>query len=335
MGAGRDELDQISAPVAEEIALLNRSFRGFLGTDVPLINQVFDHLLEGGGKRIRPLLVLLTGGLLAEAGAGAPPQDKLFRLAAALEFIHTSSLLHDDVVDQSDLRRGKRAAHRMWGVEPSILCGDYLFSRAFSLLVENGDLPLLTVVSAATTGMARGEVLQLLRSYSTGTSEREYLEVIDGKTACLISACSEGAACLGGAGGEPRARLARFGRQLGLAFQVADDLLDYTATEQEMGKARGHDFLEGKFTLPAIYLMEDAATADRAAIRDAFLAEEPREADLARILSLMERHGSIARARRTAGELADRAVAELGGFADGPCRRRLADLARYVVGRGA
>jgi octaprenyl-diphosphate synthase len=334
MGAGRDELDRISAPVAGEIALLNGSFRGFLGTDVPLINQVFDHLLEGGGKRIRPLLVLLAGGLLAETGAGAPSREKLFRLAAAIEFIHTSSLLHDDVVDQSDLRRGKRAAHRMWGVEPSILCGDYLFSRAFSLLVENGDLPLLTVVASATTGMARGEVLQLLRSFCTATSEDEYFEVIDGKTACLISACSEGAACLGRAAEEPRARLARFGRHLGLAFQVADDLLDYTASELEMGKPRGHDFLEGKFTLPAIYLMQSLPPARRSEVREAFLAEEPREADFTRIRSLMEEHGSLARARRTAKEQAGRAVAELAGFADGPCRRSLADLARYVVGRG-
>jgi len=335
MPSGREGLDRIAQPVAGEIALLNGSFRALLGTDVPLINQVFDHLLEGGGKRIRPLLVLLGGALLAPGGAPAGAnRDRLFRLAAAVEFIHTASLLHDDVVDKSDVRRGKSAAHRAWGVEAAILCGDYLFSRAFSLLVENGDMPLLSVVSSATTGLARGEVLQLLRSYSTGTTEAEYFEVIEGKTARLISSCTEGAACLSGAGERERAALARFGLTLGLAFQVAGDLLDYTAEEQAMGKRRGQDFFEGKFTLPAIYLMEKLPPSGRARVREAFLKEEPGDGDFAMILGLMEEQGALERARATAFGLAERAGAELALFPDGPGRRSLSDLAAFVVRRG-
>jgi len=341
MASRRVDLDRIAQPVADEVALLDDSFRSLLGTDVPLVGQVFDRLIEGGGKRIRPLLVLLGTSLLAEGAFPAGPRkspsrrEKVFRLAAAVEFIHTASLLHDDVVDKSDVRRGKVAAHRTWGVEAAILCGDYLFSRAFSLLVENRDLSLLSVVSSATTGLARGEVLQLLRSYSTGTTEQEYLEVIEGKTARLISSCTEGAACLAGAAGGQRTALARFGLQVGLAFQVADDLLDYTATQQAMGKRRGQDFFEGKVTLPAIYLMESLSPAGRAEVRKAFLKEEADEGDLARVLAMMEEKGAFERARRTARELAERAESELAAFPETPSRKSLADLADFVVLREA
>ncbi len=332
MSTARGDLERISRPAAKEIALFEDSFRSFLGTDVPLINQVFDHLLEGGGKRIRPLLVLLCGGLLAEQGSPVP-REKLFRLAASVEFIHTATLLHDDVVDTSDVRRGKRAAHRTWGLEAAILCGDYLFSRAFSLLVENGTLPLLSVVSSATTGMARGEVMQLLRSFSTGTSEEEYFEIIDGKTARLIAACSEGAACIAGAAKEARTALEGYGRNLGLAFQVTDDVLDYVAEGGTTGKMPGKDFFEGKFTLPAIYLMESLSASERKTVRGAFLRDDPREEDLAQVISLMREKGSLERAARKADELAVRAAGFLETLADGSHRRSLQDLAGYVVRR--
>jgi octaprenyl-diphosphate synthase len=332
MTRGGADLERISLPAAHEISLLDGSFRSFLGADVPLIDQVFEHLLEGGGKRIRPLLVLLSGGLLA---GSRPPvaRERLFRLAAAVEFIHTATLLHDDVVDGSDVRRGKLAAHRTWGVEASILCGDYLFSRAFSLLVEDEDLHLFAVVSSATTGMARGEVMQLLRSFSTGTTEAEYLEVIDGKTARLIAACCEGAACLAGAGEDERAALEGYGRHLGLAFQVTDDMLDYTETAGATGKPPGRDFFEGKFTLPAIYLMESLPPAGREKVREAFLRDDPGGEDLETVVVLMREHDSLGRAGRKAEELAARSVGFLDVFADGPFRRSLVDLAAFVIRR--
>ncbi|MEE8547502.1 MAG: polyprenyl synthetase family protein, partial [bacterium] len=175
-------LKEISEPVRIELDALENHFRDYLRTDVPVIDSIFQHLLDGGGKRFRPLLVLLV----ASCNNSIPPED-INRLAVAVEFIHTATLLHDDVVDQSDVRRGNRVAHHIWGAEPSVLAGDYLYSRAFSILVEIGHLGILQAMSTATTSMARGEVLQLLRSYSAATTIEEYIEVITGKTASLIS----------------------------------------------------------------------------------------------------------------------------------------------------
>ncbi len=334
MSPGREALERISRPVAEEAALLDQGFRRHLGCDLPLIQGVFSHLLEGGGKRVRPLLALLCSGLLAESGSRRlPPRESVQRLAAAVEYIHIASLLHDDVVDRSDLRRGKRTAHRVWGAESAILSGDYLYARAYSLLVENGELSLLAVISAATTHMAQGEVLQLLRSFSTGTTEEEYLEVIEGKTACLISACSEGAACLAETEREERAALRDYGHHLGLAFQIADDLLDYTGSPQTLGKPAGLDFSEGKVTLPVIHLFAALPEPERAALREVFLRDESRPGEFPLVLEQMKATGSLTRTQRTAEEHAARARVALSPFPPGPCRESLLFLADYVVGR--
>jgi geranylgeranyl pyrophosphate synthase len=192
-GSPSGRLDSIREPVREECEALEDYFKSYLRTDVLLIDRIFEHLIDGGGKRFRPLLVLLVSSCSADR-----INEDVYKLAVAVEFIHTATLLHDDVVDQSDVRRGNRVAYRIWGAEPSVLSGDYLYSRAFNLLVEIGHLGILEALSGATTQMARGEVLQLLRSYSTATTREEYLEVIKGKTASLISAACTAAGYIAG-----------------------------------------------------------------------------------------------------------------------------------------
>ena len=284
--------------------------------------------MDGGGKRFRPLLVLLASQL----GRGADPAD-VQRLAVAVEFIHTATLLHDDVVAQSDVRRGKRVAYRIWGAEPSVLSGDYLYSRAFNLLTEVGELSILDALSSATTQMARGEVLQLLRSYSTATTREEYLEVIRGKTASLISASCRSAGILGGLGTEAVCALERFGMDLGLAFQIMDDVLDYSADRGALGKAVGKDFTEGKVTLPVIILLEQLAPEARQKAVGWFVGETPSEEDFAAILHLMKGHGTLAAATDVALEHGKRAASELDCLPDGAARMSLADLCTYVIRR--
>ena len=244
---GRVSLDAIREPVNHRCELLDDYFRRFLKTDVGVIDRIFLPLLDSGGKRFRPLLALLISSFNDRAS-----EEDVFRLAVSVEFIHTATLLHDDVVDHSDVRRGSRVAYKLWGAESSVLSGDYLYSRAFSLLSEIGDISILKEISKATTAMARGEVLQLLRSFSPATKVDEYLQVIDGKTASLISATCASAGILAGFEENEVQSLRRFGTHLGFSFQIIDDLLDYTAELGDLGKAIGKDFLEGKVTLPVI-----------------------------------------------------------------------------------
>jgi octaprenyl-diphosphate synthase len=250
-----------------------------------------------------------------------------------VEFVHTATLLHDDVVDQSDLRRGNRVAYRIWGAEPSVLSGDYLYSRAFNLLVEIGLLEILGSISSATTQMARGEVLQLLRSYSTSTSRKEYLEVIEGKTASLIAASCRSAAILAGFTGDTLTRIENYGMNLGMSFQIVDDLLDYASEGGVLGKAVGKDFMEGKVTLPVILLMEKLGREDRAMVADMFLQDEPRDDDFHSVLELMKVNGILEETRTVAEDFAARAADDLSSVNDGAAKGSLVNITRYVVSR--
>jgi octaprenyl-diphosphate synthase len=323
------ELESIKEPVREEFNALEGYFKAFLNTDVAIIDRIFGHLVEGGGKRFRPLLVLLIAACHRKKIS-----EDIFRLAVAVEFIHTATLLHDDVVDQSELRRGKRVAYRIWGAEPSVLSGDYLYSRAFNLLVDIGHIGILKAVSSATTEMARGEMLQLLRSYSTATTREEYLEVIRGKTSSIISASCKAAGFLAGFEGAAVDHLRDYGHNLGMSFQIVDDILDYTAEKGVFGKAIGKDFLEGKITLPLIVLMEELGKGDHRLVSDIFLKDSPEDGDFEAILHLMEKHGALPKAMEVATHYRDTALEALGKVHTGPCRESLESLAQYVLERG-
>lgn len=324
----RVSLEDIREPVREHCTDLEVYFRNFLKTDVSVIDRIFEHLLEGGGKRFRPLLVLLISSFREQ-----PLDEDVFRLAVSVEFIHTATLLHDDVVDQSDMRRGNRVAYRLWGAEPSVLSGDYLYSRAFSLLVEIGHLGILKNLSSATTSMARGEVLQLLRSFSTATSKEEYLEVIDGKTASLISASCVSAGYIAGFNGEILENLRGYGTSLGFSFQVVDDILDYTADLGELGKAIGKDFLEGKVTLPVILLIEELQGDQRRRVADIFLKESPDPDDFQWILSQMRERDTLDKTMEIADGYARSARKHLEALPACAVRDSLVDLTHYVTRR--
>ncbi|MGD8353012.1 MAG: polyprenyl synthetase family protein [Pseudomonadota bacterium] len=325
-----DRLDTIREPVRYESEALEDYFKSYLKTDVLLIDRIFEHLIDGGGKRFRPLLVLLFSSC-----SPYPAKEHIFKLAVSVEFIHTATLLHDDVVDQSDMRRGNRVAYRIWGAEPSVLSGDYLYSRAFNLMVEIGHLGILDVISGATTQMARGEVLQLLRSYSTATTREEYLEVINGKTASLISASCKAAGYLAGFEGRDLQAAAEYGLNLGLSFQIVDDILDYSSQRGILGKAIGKDFLEGKVTLPVIVLMESINGDTRQQVADIFLKEAPRSEDFHLVLDMMREHGILEKTLDVAVEYRDRAIKALLKTPEGPCRDSLRSLADYVVERSS
>jgi octaprenyl-diphosphate synthase len=328
-GSPPGNLDSIREPVRDECEALEDYFRSYLRTDVPLIDRIFEHLIDGGGKRFRPLLVLLVSSCSPRVN------EDVFKLAVAVEFIHTATLLHDDVVDQSDVRRGNRVAYRIWGAEPSVLSGDYLYSRAFNLLVEIGHLGILDALSGATTQMARGEVLQLLRSYSTATTRDEYLEVINGKTASLISASCTAAGYLTGLEGRDLEAAGEYGLNLGLSFQIVDDILDYASQRGVLGKAIGKDFLEGKVTLPVIVLMENISGDLKRQVVTIFLKESPQSDDFKQILDLMNEHGVLEKTLEVAIDYRDRAIRALLETPEGPCRDSLHSLANYVVERSS
>jgi len=329
-GSPTGHLDSIREPVREECEALEDYFKSYLRTDVPLIDRIFEHLIDGGGKRFRPLLVLLVSSCSPHR-----VNEDIFKLAVAVEFIHTATLLHDDVVDQSDVRRGNRVAYRIWGAEPSVLSGDYLYSRAFNLLVEIGHLGILDALSGATTQMARGEVLQLLRSYSTATTREEYLEVIYGKTASLISASCTAAGYLAGFEGRDLEAAGEYGLNLGLSFQIVDDVLDYASQRGVLGKAIGKDFLEGKVTLPVIVLMENIRGDHKRQVADIFLKDSPQSEDFQLVFDLMKKHGVLEKTLEVAIDYRDRAVTALMETPAGPCRDSLQALANYVVERSS
>lgn len=342
-GSPPSTLDSIREPVQQECEALEGYFKTYLRTDVPLIDRIFEHLIDGGGKRFRPLLVLLVSScspervqpekIQPEKIQPEKIQEDIYKLAVAVEFIHTATLLHDDVVDQSDVRRGNRVAYRIWGAEPSVLSGDYLYSRAFNLLVEIGSLEILDSLSEATTQMARGEVLQLLRSYSPSTTRDEYVEVITGKTASLIAASCASAGYLAGFESEDLLAVEMYGLNLGLAFQIVDDILDYTAERGVLGKAIGKDFMEGKVTLPVIVLMEALKPDKRADVTAMFMKDAPDAEDFETILELMVEHGTLDKTIRVATTYRDLALEALDLTPAGPCRDSLKALAQYVVER--
>ena len=247
------------APIADDMLHVNRVIRERLSSEVALISQISEYIIEAGGKRLRPALLLLVAGALGDQSAHR------YELAAVVEFIHTATLLHDDVVDESELRRGKKTANALFGNAASVLVGDFLYSRAFQMMTRVGSLRIMDILSDATNVIAEGEVLQLLNMHDPDVNETRYLQVIRYKTAKLFEAAAQIGAVLSGASPELEAAAAEYGRRMGTAFQIMDDWLDYTGTSESMGKNAGDDLREGKPTLPLIYLIE-RGTPEQAAL---------------------------------------------------------------------
>lgn len=320
-------MDAALALIGEDLKNVEMQFRKDLESDVFLIRKVGEYVLASGGKRIRPALLLLAAKLCGYTG------DRHVPLASVIEFIHTATLLHDDVVDNAHLRRGNASANEVWGNEASVLVGDFLFSKSFSLMVDAGDLRVLKVMSNATTIIAEGEVLQLICTSDLDITQERYIEVVKSKTAVLLSAACEAGAILGGASPEQEAALRDFGMDLGIAFQLMDDTLDYTASEDQFGKEIGHDLEEGKITLPLIHTLRKCTDEERDTI-DAIVAKEVMDAgDFPAVFTLVHKYGGIQYTAQVAGECIARCKSHLQVFPDSQVKSALLELADYVVQR--
>ncbi len=320
--------DRLAAALSQDLQAVNALIRDRMASQhAPRIPEVTAHLVEAGGKRLRPMLTLAAARLCGYDGA-----DHV-KLAATVEFIHTATLLHDDVVDESEQRRGRPTANLLWDNKFSVLVGDYLFARSFQLMIETGNLRVLDILADASATIAEGEVLQLTAAQSTATTEDVYLQIIRGKTAALFAAATEVGALIAGASEAQVTGMRDYGDALGIAFQMADDLLDYQGDARTTGKNVGDDFRDRKMTLPLIYAYA-AGDADERAFWDRVIAKgDQREGDLGRALELMARHGSLDSARQTAMDWGMRARQALAPLPDQPLKEMLSDLADYVVAR--
>jgi len=307
------------------MAQVDEVIRRRLASDVVLIRTVASYIIESGGKRLRPALLLLAANA---CGAQGPAKHEL---ATVIEFIHTATLLHDDVVDESSLRRGRKTANAQFGNAASVLVGDFLYSRAFQMMVDVGSLRMMAVLADATNVIAEGEVLQLLNIHDADTDEERYLQVIRFKTAKLFQAATQLGAILGGASAEVESALADYGMHLGTAFQLVDDVLDYSGDFQETGKNLGDDLAEGKPTLPLIHVMRVGDDEEKSVVRQAI--EQGGKADLERVIAAIRRVGALEYARGKARAEAARAIASLEGIPGSACRDSLLQLANFSVER--
>ena len=323
----RPTLDALTELTADDIRRVNQTILHRMESPVILIPQVAGHIIAAGGKRLRPMLTLAGARMCGYEG------DRHIGLAACVEFIHTATLLHDDVVDESDLRRGSATANSVWGNKSSVLVGDFLFSRAFELMVEDGDLDVLGILSRASSVIAEGEVLQLVTANDTETSETDYLQVIESKTARLFSAAAEVGAIVAGGEGEERRALAEFGRNLGMAFQLVDDVLDYSARQTTFGKSVGDDFREGKITLPIVLAFRNGDDEEKAFWRRTLEDLEQKKGDFRRAVAMLERAGALATTVERARDYAAKARAALDMFPKGEIRSALTEAVAFAVDR--
>ncbi len=326
--AARKPQDRLAALLSEDLARVNALIRERMASrHAPRIPEVTAHLVEAGGKRLRPMLVLAAARLCGYSGAHH------LKLAATVEFIHTATLLHDDVVDESRQRRGRPTANLLWDNKSSVLVGDYLFARAFQLMVETGSLEVLDILSNAAATIAEGEVLQMQAAQNLATTEEIYLQVVRGKTAALFSAATEAGGVISGVPEDERRALFAYGDALGIAFQIADDLLDYQGDAAATGKNAGDDFRERKLTLPVIKAVGRADAEEHAFWSRVIEKGDQREGDLAHAMAIMHRHGTLAATRDDAMAWAGRAREALSALPPHEMRDLLGELSDYVVSR--
>jgi len=318
-------LPAIQTLAAADMAAVDALIRRRLSSDVVLINQIADHIVSAGGKRLRPMLVMLAG----HAVGGAGPEHH--QLAAIIEFIHTSTLLHDDVVDESDLRRGRSTANALWGNAPSVLVGDFLYSRSFQLMVELERMAVMQILADTTNRIAEGEVLQLLHVHNPDTDEAAYLRVIERKTAVLFAAGTRLGALATGADEAVQQKLYDYGMHLGYAFQIADDVLDYSANADELGKNLGDDLAEGKATLPLIHAMAHSEEVVRNRLRE--IVQDGDASAMPEVLAAIHATGGLEYSRKRAVEYANAAEQALDGLPETEAVAALRGLARYAIER--
>ncbi len=322
-----DKLKPIQQLVAADMEQVNRLIVARLQSSVSLIPELAGHLVASGGKRVRPMLTLIAAKLCGYEG------ERHQGLAASVEFIHTATLLHDDVVDGSDLRRGSATANALWGNKPSVLVGDFLFARAFQLMVEDGSLEVLRILSNASAVIAEGEVAQLITANDTETTEAAYMEVINAKTATLFAAAAELGAVVADRPEMDVNALRLYGQNLGVVFQLVDDVLDYNAKEADLGKTVGDDFRDGKITLPVVLAFERGTEEERRFWQRTLERGEQTEDDLAQALGLMEQHRALRDSMKRATAFADRAKSSLALFEPSPVKQSMLDLVDFCIER--
>ena len=313
--------------VAEDMSAVNRIILDKAISDVELIPKLAHHLIDSGGKRLRPMLTIAAAKLVACKG------EAHVRMAAAVEFMHTATLLHDDVVDESSIRRGKKSARMLWGNQASVLVGDFLLGQAFRMMVDVGSLPGLKILSHAAAVIAEGEVMQLAAAKNMATTEDEYLAIINAKTAALFSAAAEVAPALAGRPAEEQAALKSYGRNLGIAFQLVDDALDYAGDSERLGKTVGDDFREGKITLPVILAFRRGSETEREFWRQALVEGESSDENLARAIGLVKRHRTIEATFERARAYGAMAQDALAIFPECVPRRALLEVVEFCVSR--
>jgi len=320
-------LEPLSRLVADDLQAVNRLIVEHMHSPVALIPQLASHIVAAGGKRLRPMLTLASAKLCGYQG------ERHLGLAACVEFIHTATLLHDDVVDASDLRRGLATANAVWGNKPSVLVGDFLFSRSFQLMVADGSLDVLRILSNASAVIAEGEVLQLMTANDISSDEATYMQVIEAKTAALFAAaCRIGAVVADRPRAEEEA-LERFGSGFGIAFQLVDDVLDYSALQADLGKAVGDDFRDGKITLPVVLAIQRGDAAERKFWQRCLEDQDQHDGDLEQAIAILQQHGALADAMARARDHAASARQALAGFSDGPAKTALLEVLDFCVER--
>jgi octaprenyl-diphosphate synthase len=312
-------------PIAEDMQQVNRVIRQRLASEVMLINQISEYIIGAGGKRLRPALLLLVSGALGDK------TSHRHELAAVVEFIHTATLLHDDVVDESDLRRGRKTANALFGNAASVLVGDFLYSRSFEMMVGVGKMRVMEILSVATNVISEGEVLQLLNMHDPDVDEARYMQVIRYKTAKLFEAAAQLGAVLSGSDAKTEAAAAEFGRRIGTAFQIMDDWLDYTGTAESMGKNAGDDLREGKPTLPLIYLMEHGTAEQAALAREAI--EQGGTDKFDTIFEAITMSGALDHTLSCARQEAQAAANAISLFPDSIFKESLLELCSYSTAR--
>jgi octaprenyl-diphosphate synthase len=317
--------ESVKALIAPDQQAVDRVIRNRLASDVVLVNQVAEYIVGSGGKRLRPMVVVIT------AKACGNRDERHHEAAAIIEFIHTATLLHDDVVDGSKLRRGQETANAVWGNQASVLVGDYVYSRAFEMMVSLGNMRIMDVMATATNRIAEGEVLQLMNAHDPETTEERYFEVVYRKTAQLFEAGAQIAAILSGSPPDLESAVTRYGKHLGTAFQLIDDVLDYSSDAATLGKNLGDDLAEGKPTLPLIYALKHASPDQREIIRKSI--EEGSLNELPRITAAIESTGGLAYTARLARREASLAIEALAGLPDSAYKQALRELADFAVDR--
>lgn len=323
-------IEEAFALVQSDIDKVEAGFKINLDSQVPLIKKVGEYILSSGGKRYRPLMLLLSARL---CNYSPDESNKHIELAQVVEFLHTATLLHDDVVDNADLRRGETSANRVWGNGASVLCGDYLLSKAFHMAVNSRHLEILNVLSSATTSMAEGEVLQLINHNDIETTEASHLQVITNKTAVLFDAACRVAGILAQAPKEKLTALSTYGMDLGIAYQLIDDCLDYTANQSELGKPVGNDLTEGKVTLPLIEAFKKGTEEEKKLIKDAIESTKVSDNTLQAVIKVINKYDGIELTMKKAEARIDSAKKSLEIFDDSAERDAAVAVADYVISR--